>query len=276
MVETREGLFQVSVHSHLVQFYKADEPLLNRNVASFLWDGLLRGDGLLVVATQVRRESLSLHLERLGAEVAVALREGQLAMLDAHALLHRFMVDGQPDRACFHRTMEEAIGTMRPRAAGAGICIYGEMVGVLWEEGRNGAAIRLEEYWNEVLQRGRMKLFCAYPVDIFTNEFDGEQVHEVLQAHTHVLPTGPNGDLGEALAQALDDVFGAGADTLRQSMRSAVRTPGTVVPEAEDAILWLRRHLPSHADTVLARARGYYEASQGPGFGVPVSMRVGQ
>jgi hypothetical protein len=84
-------------HAHYVQFYKADEPSLNRNVASFLWDGLLRGDGLVVIATRQRRESLTSHLSRLGADVVLARREGQLAMLDAQEMLDRFMIDGQPD-----------------------------------------------------------------------------------------------------------------------------------------------------------------------------------
>ena len=54
----------VAAPGHFVQFYKADEPSLNRNVASFLWDGLLRGDGLVVIATQQRRESLVSHGRR--------------------------------------------------------------------------------------------------------------------------------------------------------------------------------------------------------------------
>src|SRR4051812_15087710 len=59
--------YSLEPHGHFVQFYKADEPLLNRNVGRFLWDGLLRGDALLVIATPERRESVSSHLDRLGA-----------------------------------------------------------------------------------------------------------------------------------------------------------------------------------------------------------------
>src|SRR3954470_8362743 len=82
---------------HLLQFYQADEPMLNRNVGRFLWEGLLRGDGLVVIATPTRRVSLTDHLAHLGADVPLAQNERQLVMLDAQETLDRFIVEGQPD-----------------------------------------------------------------------------------------------------------------------------------------------------------------------------------
>src|SRR5438105_2779576 len=93
---------QAATKGHFVQFYKADEPLLNRNVGQFLWEGLLRGDGMLVIATPQRRDSLAGQLTRLGTDVAIALRERQLAMLDAHQVLARVMIGGEPDWQCFY------------------------------------------------------------------------------------------------------------------------------------------------------------------------------
>src|SRR6059058_590201 len=71
--------YSLEPHGHFVQFYKADEPLLNRNVGRFLWDGLLRGDALLVIATAERRESLGSHLDRLGADVSLIRSRRQFA-----------------------------------------------------------------------------------------------------------------------------------------------------------------------------------------------------
>src|SRR5437868_5547511 len=96
-METHQAVTRAETHGHFVQFYKADEPLLNRNVGNFLWDGLLRGDGLLVIGTRQRRESLSSYLSRLGADVTLARKERQLAMLDAHEVLARFMENGLPN-----------------------------------------------------------------------------------------------------------------------------------------------------------------------------------
>jgi MEDS: MEthanogen/methylotroph, DcmR Sensory domain len=247
-------------HRHFVQFYKADEPALNRNVSGFLWDGLLRGDGLLVIATAQRRESLSSHLARLGADVALARREGQLAMLDAAEMLSRFMVDGQPHPERFQAAVDEALQFARPRAAEAGICAYGEMVGILWEAGQTTAAIRLEEFWNQLLREGGISLFCGYPIDIFADSFERTHIHDVLCAHTHVLPTGGDGDLGAALDRAMDELLGTAADEVRSSMNAGLPASNLAMPAAESAILWLRSHVPENAETILARARNYYEA----------------
>jgi hypothetical protein len=261
-----QGVFnRAQAHGHFVQFYKADEPLLNRNVGNFLWDGLLRGDGLLVIGTRQRRECLSSHLSRLGADVALARREGQLAMLDAHEVLERFMVNGQPDWDRFQHAIGEALQLARPRVADAGICAYGEMVGVLWEAGETEAAIRLEDCWNKLLHRGGITLFCGYPIDVFANDFQRGHVHDVLCAHSHVLPTGPNGDLRDALHQAMDELLGARADEVRSSMRAGIPSLCLALPETESAILWLRSNVPDEAEGILACARSYYEASHALG-----------
>jgi KaiC/GvpD/RAD55 family RecA-like ATPase len=252
-------------HAHFVQFYKADEPSLNRNVASFLWDGLLRGDGLVVIATPQRRESLSSHLARLGADVTLARREGQLAMLDAQETLGRFMVDGQPHWERFQTVIAEALKLAVPRVADARVCAYGEMVGLLWEAGQTTAAIQLEELWNRFLHRSGITLFCGYPIDVFANDFHQNHIHDVLRAHSHLMPTGSNGDLREALDQAMDELLGDRASEVRLSMKAGISAVNPGVPEAESSILWLRSHVPESAETILASARRLYEASLGLG-----------
>ena len=260
-METHQTVNRAEAHGHFVQFYKADEPLLNRNVGNFLWDGLLRGDGLLVIGTRQRRESLSSHLSRLGADVALARKEGQLAMLDAHEVMARFMVNGQPDWDRFQETISEALQLARPRVASAGISAYGEMVGVLWEAGETDAAIRLEDCWNKLLHRGGITLFCGYPIDVFANDFESGRLHDVLCAHSQVLPTGPNGDLRDALHQAIDERFGSKADQVRALMKAGIPSLGLALPEAESAILWLRSNVPDEAEGILACARSHYDAS---------------
>jgi hypothetical protein len=262
---------QAAPDAHFVQFYKADEPLLNRNAARFLWDGLLRGDGLLVIATRQRREDLSSHLERLGADVALAEREGQLAMRDAHETLAQIMVSGRPDWERFECAVGQDLRFARPRTPKAGVCAYGEMVGVLWETGRQEAAILLEECWNRLLSRGGMKLFCGYPIDVFGNGFHRDGVHDVLCAHGHFLSAGPNGDLADAVNRAIGDLLGGRADGIRSSMRAY---GDDTLPEGESAILWLRSNVPDRADEIIARARSYYEESRGSADSNPNSLLI--
>jgi hypothetical protein len=265
MNDLQSALNSIDPHRHFVQFYKADEPALNRNVASFLWDGMLRGDGLLVIATPLRRECLSEHLGRLGADIAQARREGQLAMLDADETVARYMVEGRPDWEMFEAAIGEALQRVCVRVPAAGVCAYGEMVGVLWEAGRKDAALRVEEYWNSLIARYGITLFCGYPIDVFESDFHSGQIEDVLCAHTHVLSTGANGELGDALNRAMDELLGATADEARASMQNSLSSAGPVLPEAESAIFWLRNNIPEHADKILARARAHYERFTNPG-----------
>jgi hypothetical protein len=252
---------QAAHAAHYVQFYKADEPRLNRNVGNFLWEGLLRGDGLLVVATPQRRESLANQLTRLGAEVSTARREGQLVTLDAAQMLERILVKEEPTWETFQAVIAEAVCMVQPRGPDGQIRIYGEMVGLLWEKHWTAAAERLEEYWNRMLHGTAYKLFCGYPIDIFAEEFQDDAVHNILCAHSGLAPADTNSTLDEALRKAMDEVLGARAEEVRLKINGQSRSMREA--SAEITILWLRSRYPAEAENILSAAREYYTAAAG-------------
>jgi MEDS: MEthanogen/methylotroph, DcmR Sensory domain len=132
-------------HRHLVQFYKADEALFARNVVDFLTGGLKRGDALLVITTPERNVAFSDGLSESGIDPSTAIRERKLLLADAEQTLRRFMLNGQPDRARFERTIGALIREVRPRPDHGGLRAYGEMVGLLWQKGQFAAAVHLEQ-----------------------------------------------------------------------------------------------------------------------------------
>ena len=246
------------LHDHYVQFYKADEPLLNRNVGRYLWEGLLRGDALVVIATQQRQESLTAHLLRMGADVTAAVSEWQIILLDAQGTLDLFMVNGRPQPRLFDQAISSIVRMAKPRGAGPRVRAYGEMVGILWEAGELEAAILVEEYWNNMIWSLGMTLFCGYPIDVFGNEMASSHLQSVIRAHTHLVPAGSDDHMNEAIQRAMEDVLGPRAETLRL----AIDVPsGASIPAAEAAITWLRSHLPQEADEILSLARDRYQAT---------------
>ena len=64
----------------------------------------------------------------------------------------------------------------------------GEMVDLLCSDGASAAAVRLEEYWNEVCAEQSVSLLCAYAMDNFSSEEDGERFEEVCALHDRVIP----------------------------------------------------------------------------------------
>jgi DcmR-like sensory protein len=256
MAQRAELLDQPEAEEHFVQLYGKDDRRLIRNVSRYLSEGLRRGDGLLVIATAEHRGSM---VRQLAGERTYtrAILEGRLVFLDAEATLARFMVDGEPDQARFERIIDEALAGVRARAVHSGIRAYGEMVGVLWKASQFSAAVRLEELWNELLHSSDLSLFCAYPIDVFSPEFQSESVDALLCAHTHLVPT--DSALEDALNRAMDEVLGDRVDDLRRLIQANHRPAWAVIPKPEAIILWLRNNLPGSAERILHRARQHYQ-----------------
>jgi hypothetical protein len=249
--------------SHLVQLYGADDRVLTRNAGRYLWEGLQRGNGLLVMATPEHSKAFTRQIKALGGDPETAVREGRLVCLDAQETLARFMVNGQPEWRQFESTVGTAMQEIAARTDQSELRAYGEMVGVLWRAGQYSAAIRVERFWNTLLKSNRFNLFCAYPIDIFGNEFQVTALDALLCAHTHLLPAGNDGNLETAINRAMDEVLGARADGLRRLMKANFRPSWAVIPRAEASILWLRNNLPREADEIIARSRQNYLSTRG-------------
>ena len=176
-------------HGHVVQFYTEDEALLGA-ISRFIGTALGAGDAGLVIATKAHRDGLLLQLKERGFDVAGALRQGRLIVVDAAETLSRFMRDGWPDAACFASVagsffdqIRAVTGADRPRVAA-----FEEMVALLWAEGNSEAAIRLEELWNDLARTYSFSLHCAYPITNFKRDEDGEAFLKFCAAHSAVIP----------------------------------------------------------------------------------------
>jgi hypothetical protein len=276
MSARESALEAIATAGHAIQLYEADGRQLVRNVGDYLHQGLLRGDGLLAIASRRHRELFLQRLDDLGADPRAAIASGQLTMLDAAETLSHFMSGGKLDWERFEREIAGIALKIRERNRG-GLRAYGEMVGLLWEAGMYSAAIQLEKFWNRLLGERQFSLYCGYPIDIFGGEFQLGAIEALLRAHTHMLPGGAGCGLDDALHMAMDEVLGKRADGVRSLMNGHVELSGAgMMPAAESSILWLRANLPEEADEVLARARRFYQESQRLGEPAAASNGVRQ
>jgi signal transduction histidine kinase len=170
---------------HFVQLYETDVFLLN-SLGGFIGTGLEAGDACIVVATKEHREELDERLKARGVDVALARASGQYLSLDAAETLSTFMLDGQPEPGRF----AEIVGSLIARAAAgrSRVRIFGEMVALLWAEGSQAAAIRLEEIWNQLGETRPFLLFCAYPMSGFGGEALTESLGHICAGHSRVIP----------------------------------------------------------------------------------------
>lgn len=173
---------EMSETEHFVQFYETDEFLLD-SLHGFISTGLDAGDACIVVTTKAHREGLEERLKAKGLDLA----RHEYISLDALETLSKFMVDGLPEPERF----AAVIGSVIARAAKSRsrVRIFGEMVALLWIEGNQAAAIRLEELWNELRNTTHpFTLFCAYSMHNFDGKVHGVPFTEICKQHSQVIP----------------------------------------------------------------------------------------
>jgi hypothetical protein len=170
-------------HFHAVQFYQ-DDASLTKIVAGFLAEGFAKGDPAVVIATPKHRAAIEADLRSRSLNVDELKRIGDLVVLDARQTLATFMVDGLPHAGTFQHVVGQ---TMNQLCAGRRNCVihaYGEMVNVLWKDGLEAAAIRLETLWNELANSHDFKLLCGYSMGNF---YKGAAIEEIKGQHSHVV-----------------------------------------------------------------------------------------
>src|SRR5581483_8433344 len=182
-------LEKVQAHAHGVQFYGDDAYLLD-GLTRFIGGALGAGDASIIIATKAHRDGLSKRLLGCGIDVAVAAQQSRFIALDASETLAKFMVDGWPDTDKFHRVVGSVVAQARlsGRTNQSKLAAFGEMVALLWAEGKAEAAIRLEQLWNELARVHSFHLHCAYPISYFQDARHAELIEKVCAEHSHVIP----------------------------------------------------------------------------------------
>jgi hypothetical protein len=168
-------------HHHAVRFYQDSESLC-RIVGEFVGKGLEGGDPAVIIATPDHRMRLDTCLRERGLDVDALQRLGDLVMLDARDVLGTFMVNDMPDPRAFRYTVGQIISQVRRGRETCTVYTYGEMVNVLWRDGQEAAAVRLEMLWNELANDLRFKLLCGYSMGNFYKE---AAVDEITALHSH-------------------------------------------------------------------------------------------
>jgi PAS domain S-box-containing protein len=150
---------------HLVYFYQESDSLLEA-LSDFIGSALGAGNAAIIIATKVHVDGLQQRLQARGLDTQKASRQGRYVALDASELLSKIMVNGMPDEDRFVESVGGAIAriTAALKSPRPEIAAFGEMVALLWTEGKIEAAIRLEQLWNGLAKKYSFSLRCAYPM----------------------------------------------------------------------------------------------------------------
>ncbi|MEX5218923.1 MAG: response regulator [Nitrospira sp.] len=172
---------------HLVQFYEDDAFLIDR-VTDFISSRPASDNTGIIIATRAHHEALQSRLAARSSGMQAGPSPGRrIIALDADATLTQIMVHGSPCRDRF----AEVIGTIVREAAEGGkksVCVFGELVALLWESGHYDAVLQLEALWNELGASLRLSLLCAYPIQTFSRQEHAAGFSGICGAHSVVRP----------------------------------------------------------------------------------------
>lgn len=224
---------------HALQLYDDDDFLVEA-VWRFVWSGLQNDEHVVVVCSRGHKATFE---QRLWPRVPRA-GEARCIILDAEETLARFMVGDMPDAVRFRTFVDALITDAHAQSARGQLRVYGEMVNLLWQSGRGGAALRLEELWQQAVAARGFTLLCGYVMGNFYRESHSQEFEHICHHHTHVMPT-------EAFALARD------GDAARREIARLEQRARSLETELED-----RRTLERRMRSASREARRLTEAAR--------------
>jgi hypothetical protein len=121
-------------------------------------------------------------------DVDAVIQEGAFILLDAADMLSTFMVNDGPDPVRFLGSVRGIIesASASAKAESPVVSAFGEMVALLWAEGKTDAAIRLEQLWNDLATTHDLNVLCAYPFSSFAAEQEEQSFKRISACHSAV------------------------------------------------------------------------------------------
>jgi PAS domain S-box-containing protein len=175
---------------HVVQLY-TDDAFLIDVLSRFIGGALAIGDAAVVLATASHRTELDRRLSSRGLDTTKAALQGRYLTLDASETLPRILVNGVVDEARFKAIVGSLLNQAKNATQGKDcrIAVFGELVALLWAEGKPQEAIRVEQLWNDLAKTFSFSLLCAYPITGFDNERHIEPFLKMCGEHSGVVPS---------------------------------------------------------------------------------------
>jgi len=174
---------------HAVVFYRDHE--LAAIVGDFLLCAIRQGGVAVTVATPQHRAWTNGRLLHSGVDLGAATATGSYVVLDARQTLDRFFTGGLPDPSAFWSELGPVLASATRRTDGP-VCVFGEMVGLLWDGGHHTAAIELEALWSELARQYPFALLCGYRRGSVTATGDSDALAQVCFAHSQALGVPPS------------------------------------------------------------------------------------
>ena len=253
-LEWKDLLSNPGPDGHIVQLYQEPD-FYGEAISHFAVEGLIRGESIILVATDSNWANISKHLERHGLDIPQLFERGQLTLLNANDTLPKFLANGAPDGSIFKPLASQTIKKARCDGKYSRVRWWGEMVNVLYVDGNGNASHKLEQFFDEVAHEESIAIFCSFLMDRYDPRIYDEVFANVCSTHSNVIPTRDYLGHRNAINAAVEEVMGPIEGPLLQSLVSWSGVSG--VPSSQAMLLWVKDTAPQYFHDVLARAKSY-------------------
>lgn len=176
----------MALAAHGVHVYH-DDTGLSTTVAEFLAPAFTDGHGVISIGTRPHIAAIEQRLRTDGHDVDGARARGQYRTLDAERAVALLLRDGLPTKETFDAIVGMHIEELVSRHGN--VRAFGEIVNVLWRDGKRAAALRLEEFWNEALGYHPLALVCGYSARVVGDPSVSGAMEMIGRVHGRVLPS---------------------------------------------------------------------------------------
>jgi hypothetical protein len=173
-----------AVSEHPCSFYSEDAVLVS-TVATFLAPAFAERQALIAIGTPEHIAAIEDRLRSAGHDIDGARVRGQYITMDAQWALEQLTANGMPTSERFNAVLGPHI--QRASEEYGSVRAFGEIVSLLWRDGKRQAALRLEELWNDALGYHPLALICGYNVRSFKNAADAQGVIGIINSHSSVI-----------------------------------------------------------------------------------------
>jgi hypothetical protein len=237
-------------NSHIVLTYQ-HEDFLTEAVSTFIAEGIQRKEGIVLIVTPHHWQLLGQRLRRDGIRLQEAMKSRRLNIINADELVAKLIVGGMPAEEKFKEVVGAMIGRIRRQYPV--IRAYGEMVDILWHQGRPQAAFQLETLWNDLMRQSPFSLLCAYALNpLDASLYDGS-LQALCFAHSHFIPLLDQKFFEETVGRVRDEVLGDSLSSMVWTL-SVLEPPSTQMPRAQASLMWLAKNMPVTAVKILMKA----------------------
>jgi hypothetical protein len=143
---------------HVAALFHSDDFIVER-IASFIAEGLTRGEHVLALCTIEHWNAIARRLDSQGVAYGHATSDGRLVFLDADELLATITHDGRVSVDRFRDLLGQLL---RP---GAKTRVYGEVVSLLAQRGDLDGAIHVESLGQQLARTRPVAILCGYDVN---------------------------------------------------------------------------------------------------------------